>query len=384
MMTRNRIRSLWLGLVVMAAALPLGCGGSSDGGSGYQGSNDPAVLDSTVSIPIAQEGVHATQQGIPLGKAFLLEPVASPEALAARPATAMVNTHLAITLTQLRAQDPNAGILQGSMFAPGGTGSLTLDGTLTLLVGAISAQAATWDVISGVFDGTIAFEHFRAEDSGATLSGRVNVADGVFTFSNSVQYLVGTGFSGDPGLPMWQTASLTFAELDLDRGGTASSLLDGGWELTTLVGLPTRLKVIVSSMVVVQGGATYKVEDAELTFGEDADGVGAFVWMNMGCPSASDLNGARFFHPDYGYCYASINIREYEGSDRVYGTMSLGGGASDFARILVDWDTANSKNAYNLDIYDAGGAVWDFVDRGFVTDWVFTSDPEASDIHPTP
>ncbi|MBN2719820.1 MAG: hypothetical protein JXR72_01825, partial [Proteobacteria bacterium] len=236
---------------LMFSLIACGGGSSSSDDVAYDGSTDPAVADSRTAATLAEYAMGVVEAGFPLAQPFVEPPPMMPGSLSAQPLLAWAAT------TTVTIPAPDEAIIAGSDYSLDGTGTADMNGTLTLYLGAESAEAETWEIIGGELDGDIVFDDFST-DGGPAVSGKVTVPYSFFYFAGSGQFnITDMEFTGDPGMPDWRNVEMTFTRITVSDDGDSWYLGEGDWELEIVPGMSADLDIY--SLAVEGEGSTYKL-----------------------------------------------------------------------------------------------------------------------------
>ncbi len=314
-----KVRSTILIMIaLMFTFILFACGGGGSDSLTYDGSTDPAVADSTTAAVLAEYSMGMIEAGFPLATPFVTPPPGlMMKSLAAEPLVASALTTVTIPV-------PGDAIIYGADYSEAGTGTADLNGTLTLFLGAESADAATWDIIDGEIDGSIVFAGVRTDD-GPTLSGRVTVPYGAFFFVDDGQINILSGeFTEDPGPPVWTEVEMTFSNLTVSEGDESWSLGEGDWYLQNAPGSEASLDIY--SMTVEYDSSTYKLEETNVTVGFSSGEPEALAAESLAEPSSQtqisvsgtdETDNGTFYHPELGVIYFSGDIYETDPPDDI-------------------------------------------------------------------
>jgi hypothetical protein len=364
--------------IVAALALAfmfVACGGSSSGGGDvtYSGSTDPAVADSTTAPTLAEYGIGVLEAGFPLAGPFATPPPGIIlTSLSAKPLVVYAET------TTVTIPFPPEAVYDGADYDDVGTGSLDLNGDLTLYLGTYSAGADTWEIAYAEMDGSIVFNNFRVDD-GPAVTGRVTVPFAQFQFSGEALFEMSSmSIPDDPGFPIWQLLQMTFTNITVSDGGESWSLGEGDWEMEVL--FDSYVSLDINSMTVEYQGDTYKLEDTNL-YVESGEVVPLAVgsWTDYTI-SGVDADNGTFYHPELGVIYFSGDLNEEDPPG------DITGGELNF------YDAANEGNsqffiyfgydeAYNdgegATVYELNMDTEEYYEIGYFIDGTFIEDPSA-------
>jgi len=366
-----------LGLMFLFMAC--GGGGGSDSVT-YNGSNDPAVADSTTAATLVEYALGATEAGFPLVTPFVTPPPGMVfTTLSAQPLAPGATTTVTIPV-------PPQAVYGGSAYdGTYGTGTADLNGSLTLYLSAESALANTWSVISGELNGSIVFDNFRTEE-GPGISGTVTVPSSTFYFSGEALFEMSTmSIPSDPGFPVWQELEMTFTNIAVSEDQDSWSLGEGDWYLQKAGDSVT---LDIYSVTVEYDGSTYKLEDTELNVqaGMVPAALGAAQplivvpdTINFQFSGITTSNGT-FYHPDLGVTYFSGDLTESDPpGDLTSGTLSFYDGA-DEANLLFNvyfgydetYNEGQGATFYNLYMNTE-----EYFEKGYFIDGSFIMDANA-------
>lgn len=366
---KRRMRTTFCLLTAFALAFSfMACGGGGGGGSDavtYSGNTDPAVADSTNAVTLADYSLGVMQAGSPLADAFLALPSSVPTSLAVQSLSVVPLEAYAATTT-VTIPVPAEAILYGNSYSEAGTGAADLNGSLTLYLGADSAEAATWYVTRGSLNGSIVYSGFST-DSGPTMTGTVSVSDGGFYFYGSGQFdMPSMSFLDDPGDIVWNNyGDLTFSNIAVSYGSDSWSLGQGDWRIDVAAG--SGLEIDIYSMTVEYAGSTYRYENTYQDYSRTSRSFsGPYV----------DIPHATFYHPVLGKIWLSANLTINGSIDEISTGLLSFYDAVDGEISLFDvhyaYDAAyNNNEGANTYYIDGPG---DFEETGHIVEGVYTPD----------
>jgi hypothetical protein len=352
------------------------CGGGGGGGDvAYDGSTDPAVADSTTAAVLAEYGMGMIQAGFPLAQPFVAPPPGLRNAsLSAQPLAWGAETTVTVPV-------PSEAVIEGSEYSEGGTGTAELNGTMTLYLGAESAESDTWYVIQGELEGSIVFDDFSTEE-GPSMTGTVTVPSGTFFMAGSGIFSISEGtFPDDPGLPVWTEVEMTFSNLTVSEGSESWSLGEGDWFLENEPGSGASLDIY--SMTVEYDSSTYKLEDTKVTveFSSEPASLPAeplapapVSQTHINVSGTGEAENGTFYHPELGRIYFSGDIYETDPPD------DITDGHLEFYDAAADGDTLfdvyfgydDGSNLYApATVYNIFMSTEKYSERGYFIDGTF-------------
>lgn len=358
----------------------MACGGSGGGGGdiAYEGSTDPAMADSTTAPILAEYSMGAVEAGFPLVTPFVTPPPGMMlGALSAQPLALAATTTVTIPV-------PPQAVYGGSAYdGTYGTGTADLNGSLTLFLGAESALANTWEVISGELEGSIVFDNFRTED-GPAISGAVTVPSSDFYFSGEALFEMSTmSIPSDPGFPVWQELEMTFTNITVSEDGDSWSLGEGDLYLDISVESSAILDIF--SETVEYDGSTYKLENTELNVQSGMDLEGLAASQPLVVPETTNYvisgittDNGTFYHPELGVVYFYGDLyEESPPGDLVYPSILSFYDDPDEGIWLFDvhfaYDIGEGSTAYWIEVGE------DYDEFGYFEDGTFEQNPAAAD-----
>jgi len=366
-MAKVMVPIVLLGLMIVQ----IGCGGggSSSDSVNYNGSNDPAVADSTTATPLAQTGLNASSAGFPVVQAFFMEdPGAEP--VSVQPLADYAGTDVTL-------QIPSDAVFDGADMG-GGEGTMKLAGSLLLWVEDRSAGGMTWTIANATMNGSITFNGYyngmgSVEEQ---LAGTVAVTDTSVIFSNDpVEFPLtdlGPAIVNYLDLPTFTDIAVTFTDLTVGTGADSYSLGEGDLEIS--LG-SSGVDVVINSLTAEGGGESYKIEDGHINVSFTLDGDDIVI-----DGSASDY--MTVYHSTLGmfYFYASF-IEDDQVGDITSGIFEISEDG-----LVADVLFHVSYNPTDLTYYNSFmdlGSGWEIIEKGYLLDWEFTPDPTAPDVPPT-
>jgi len=368
--------SISIAAVLGLMFLFMACGGSSSGGGSvtYSGSTDPAVADSTNATFLAEGAFGILQGGFPLAGPFVTPPPGIIiTSLSAKPLVVYAET------TTVTIALPPEAVYHGADYDDFyGTGSLDLNGDLTLHLGTYSAGADTWEIAYAEMDGSIVFDNFRVDD-GPAVTGRVTVPFAQFQFSGEALFEMSSmSIPDDPGFPIWQLLQMTFTNITVSDGGESWSLGEGDWEMEVL--FDSYVSLDINSMTVKYQGDTYKLEDTNL-YVESGEvvplAVGSYTDYTI---SGIDAENGTFYHPELGVIYFSGYVyEENPPGDIIEGELNFydaaNEGISQFF-IYFGYDEAYNGGE-GATVYELNMDTEEYYEIGYFIDGTFIKDPSA-------
>jgi hypothetical protein len=191
-----------------------------------------------------------------------------------------------------------------------------------------------WNTLTDYFSGTVIFNEY-SDMPGQFIDGSAD-AEGY-----------GINMEGPPDITTLTFSNLSISNWGMEWQASGEMTVDNGWEaeelsVAPLAVVPDSVVTIPSMVLKDQAGDTYKIEDAWI--GVVGGETTHAIFINA--TEASGLDGAKFYHPDYGYLY----VRSMSG-------------------LLINNDTGIPMDGY-MEIWDdADQYAWlDFVSNG-ATHW---------------
>jgi hypothetical protein len=339
----------------------MACGGGGGGSDAvtYGGNSDPAVADTTTTVPLAQSGLRAVTGLFPTVQVLFPggeEAAPAAASLSAEPLAEYFYTNVAVAI-------PSDAVIDGIDF--GGEGTVQLAGTLTLELYSTSAVANTWMIDGAEMAGQFIFDGYSNETGGWTVTGTMDVSLGYLEFSNpEAEFYMDNPSLDNVGYPMFSYIEYTFDSLTVADGEDSYQVGDADLVLEMGEGI----LLTVNKATVSGDGEEYKIVDTTLEVAS-ADGDTIYIY------GLDEAFFGTIYDFTHGWIYFNAEISEASSEmDWVYGTIELStDGETTDATIYLDYDE-ELDSYYNAFI----GAVE--IGRGWWVDWELIPDAGAPTI----